>query len=88
LASAFGGTCSGIGGEVGGEAGEEVGLSGSDFTVGIGKKEGVDAIDLAEESEGGLHGGDIGDGKVVIGSDEVGGRFEKKADMEIGLVSA
>jgi hypothetical protein len=35
-----------------------------------------------------LHGGDIGDGKVVIGSDEVGGRFEEKADLEIGLVSA
>ena len=63
-------------------------MGGSDFAVGIGKKEGVDAIDLAEESEGGLHGGDIGDGKVVIGSDEVGGRFEEKADLEIGLVSA
>jgi hypothetical protein len=69
LAAAFGGTCSGIGGEVGGEAGEEVGLSGSDFAVGIGNEEGVDAVDLAEESEGGLHGGDISDGKVVIGSD-------------------
>ena len=88
LSAAFGGACAGIGGEVGGEAGEEVGLGGSDFAVGIGKKEGVDAIDLAEESEGGLHGGDIGDGKVVIGSDEVGGRFEEKADLEIGLVSA
>jgi hypothetical protein len=65
-----------------------VGLSGSDFAVGIGKKEGVDAIDLAEEPEGGLHGGDIGDGKVVIGSDEVGGRFKEKADTEIGLVSS
>jgi len=63
-------------------------LSGSDFAVGIGKKEGVDAVDLAEEPEGGLHGGDIGDGKVVIGSDEVGGRFEEKADTEIGLVSS
>ena len=51
-------------------------MSGSDFAVGIGKKEGVDAIDLAEKPEGGLHCGDIGDGKVVIGSDEVGGRFE------------
>ena len=62
-------------------------MSGSDFAVGIGKKEGVDAVDLAEEPEGGLHGGDIGDGKVVIGSDEVGGRFDEKADLEIGLVS-
>jgi hypothetical protein len=52
LASAFGGASSGIGGEVGGEAGEEAGLGRSDFSVGIGKKEGVDAIDLAEESEG------------------------------------
>jgi hypothetical protein len=88
LAAAFRGTCSGIGGEVGGEAGEEVGLDGSDFAFGIGKKEGVDAIDLAEKPEGGLHCGDIGDGKVVIGSDEVGGRFEEKADLKIGLVSA
>lgn len=63
-------------------------MSGSDFAVGIRKKEGVDAVDLAEESEGGLHCGDIGDGKVVIGSDEVGGGFEEKADLEIGLVSA
>ena len=63
-------------------------MSGSDFAVGIGKKEGVDAIDLAEKPEGGLHCGDIGDGKVVIGSDEVGGRFEEKADLKIGLVSA
>jgi len=69
LASAFGGASSGIGREVGGEAGEEVGLSGGDFAVGIGNEEGVDAVDLAEESEGGLHGGDISDGKVVIGSD-------------------
>jgi len=88
LSAAFGGASAGIGREVGGEAGEEVGLSGSDFAFGIGKKEGVDPIDLAEESEGGLHGGDIGDGKMVIGPDEVGGRFEEKADLEIGLVSA
>jgi hypothetical protein len=43
---------------------------------------------VEREIEGGLHSSDIGDGKVVIGSDEVGGRFEEKADLEIGLVSA
>ena len=73
---------------MGGEAGEKVGSSRSDLAGGIGKQEGVDAVDLACESERGLDGGDIGDSEVVIGSDEVGGRFEKEADLEIGLVSA
>jgi len=70
---------------MGGEAGEEVGSGGSDFAVGIRKKKSINTVDLACESEGGLDGGDIGDGEVVIGPDEVGGRFEKEADLEIGL---
>jgi hypothetical protein len=35
-------------------------------------EEGFDAIDLAGEAEGGLYGGDIGDGEVVVRADEVG----------------
>jgi hypothetical protein len=42
---------------------------------------------LAEETEGGLDGGDIGDGEVVIGSEEVGGGFEKEANLEVGLMT-
>jgi len=35
-------------------------------------EEGFDVIDLAGESEGRLDGGDVGDGEVVIRTDEVG----------------
>ena len=42
---------------------------------------------MAEETEGGLDGGDIGDGEVVIGSEEVGGGFEKEANLEVGLMT-
>jgi len=42
---------------------------------------------LAGESEGGLQGGDIGDGEVVIGSKEIGGWFEKEANLEVGLMA-
>ena len=50
-------------------------------------KQGFDAVDLARESKGGLDGGDIGDGEVIIGSQEVGGRFEKEADPKVGLMA-
>ena len=88
VATSLGRAGASVSGQMGGEAGEEVGSGGSDLAGGIRKKEGIDAVDLACESEGGLDGGDIGDGEVVIGPDEVGGRFEKEADLEIGLVSA
>jgi hypothetical protein len=42
---------------------------------------------LAEESEGGLDGGDISDGEVIIGSKEVRGWFEKEANLEVGLMA-
>jgi hypothetical protein len=35
-------------------------------------EEGFDPVDLAGEAEGGLDGGDVGDGEVVIRADEVG----------------
>ena len=35
-------------------------------------EEGFDPVDLAREAEGGLYGGDIGDGEVVVRADEVG----------------
>lgn len=57
------------------------------FSRGIGAEEGLDAVDLARESKGGLDGRDIGDGEVIIGSQEVGGRFEKEADPEVGLMA-
>jgi len=50
-------------------------------------EEGFYAIDLAGESEGGLNGGDVGDGKVVIRADEVGRGFEKKSDLEFCLMA-
>ena len=50
-------------------------------------KKGFDAVDLAGESKGGLDGGDIGDREVIIGSQEVGGRFEKEANPEVGLMA-
>ena len=88
VATSLGRAGASVSGQMGGEAGEEVGSGGSDLAGGIRKKEGINTVDLACESEGGLDGGDIGDGEVVIGSYEVGGRFEKEADLEIGLVSA
>lgn len=87
LATAFGGTRSGVGGEVGCKAFEEGGASCGNFSRGIGLKKGFDAVDLAGESKGGLDGGDIGDREVIIGSQEVGGRFEKEADPEVGLMA-
>jgi hypothetical protein len=50
-------------------------------------KKGFDAVDLARESKGGLDGGDISDGEVIIGSQEVGGGFDKKANLEVGLMA-
>ena len=50
-------------------------------------EEGFDAIDLAGEAEGGLDGGDVGDGEVVIRADEVGRGFEKKSDLEFCLMA-
>jgi hypothetical protein len=87
LASAFRGTGSGVGGEMGFKAFEKGGASCGNFSRGIGLKQGFDAVDLAGESKGGLDGGDIGDGEVVIGSQEVGGSFEKEADPEVGLMA-
>ena len=87
LATAFGGTRSGVGGEVGCKAFEKGGAGCGNFSRGIGLKKGFDAVDLAEEPKGGLDGGDISDGEVIIGSQEVGGRFEKEADLEVGLMA-
>ena len=87
LATAFGGTRSGVGGEVGCKAFEKGGASCGNFSRGIGLKKGFDAVNLAGEPKGGLNGGDIGDREVVIGSQEVGGRFEKEADLEVGLMA-
>jgi len=42
---------------------------------------------LVGETEGGLDGGDISDGEVVIGSEEVGGGFEKEANLQVGLMT-
>ena len=50
-------------------------------------EEGFDAIDLAGEAEGGLDGGDVGDGEVVIRADEVGRGFEKKSDLKFCLMA-
>ena len=87
LASAFGGAGSGVGGEVGFKAFEKGRASCGNFSRGIGLKKGFDAVDLAEEPKGGLDGGDISDREVIIGSQEVGGRFEKEADPEVGLMT-
>ena len=87
LASAFRGTGSGVGGEMGREAFEKGGAGRGNFSRGIGAEEGFDAVDLARESKGGLDGRDIGDGEVVIRSKEVGGGFEKKANLEVGLMA-
>jgi len=87
LTTAFGGAGSGVGGEVGYKAFEKGGASCGNFSRGIGAEEGFDAVDLARESKGGLDGGDISDGEVIIGSQEVGGRFENEADPEVGLMA-
>jgi hypothetical protein len=87
LASAFRGTGSGVGGEMGCEPFEKGGAGRGNFSRGIGLKKGFDAVDLAREPKGGLDGGDISDGEVIIGSQEVGGRFEKEADPEVGLMA-
>ena len=50
-------------------------------------EEGFDPVDLAGEAEGGLDGGDVGDGEVVIRADEVGRGFEKKSDLEFCLMA-
>jgi hypothetical protein len=50
-------------------------------------EEGFDAIELAGEAEGGLDGGDVGDGEVVIRADEVGRGFEKKSDLKFCLMA-
>jgi hypothetical protein len=87
LATAFGGTSSGVGGEVGCKAFEEGGASCGNFSRGIGLKKGFDAVDLAGESKGGLDSRDISDGEVIIGSEEVGGGFKKEANLEVGLMA-
>ena len=69
------------------EAFEKGGASCGNFSRGIGAEEGFDAVDLARESKGGLDGRDISDCEVIIGSQEVGGRFEKEADPEVGLMA-
>ena len=76
-----------MGGEVGCKAFEEGRASCGNFSRGIGLNKGFDAVDLAREPKGGLDGGDISDGEVIIGSQEVGGRFEKEADPEVGLMA-
>jgi hypothetical protein len=50
-------------------------------------EEGFDPVDLAGEGEGGLNGGDVGDGEVVVRADEVGRGFEKKSDLEFCLMA-
>jgi hypothetical protein len=87
LATAFGGAGPGVGGEVGFKAFEKGRAGCGNFSRGIGLKKGFDAVDLAEEPKGGLDGGDISDREVIIGSQEVGGRFEKEADSEVGLMT-
>jgi hypothetical protein len=87
LTTAFGGAGPGVGGEVGCKAFEKGRASCGNFSRGIGLKKGFDAVDLAREPKGGLDGGDISDGEVIIGSQEVGGRFEKEADPEVGLMA-
>jgi len=87
LASAFRGTGSGVGGEMGCEPFEKGGAGRGNFSRGIGLKKGFDAVDLAGEPKGGLDGGDISDGEVIIGSQEVGGGFDKKANLEVGLMA-
>jgi hypothetical protein len=76
-----------VGGEVGCKAFEKGGANCGNFSRGIGLKKGFDAVNLAGESEGGLNGGDISDREVIIGSQEVWGRFEKEADPEVGLMT-
>jgi hypothetical protein len=87
LSAAFWGAGSGVSGEMGCEAFEKGGAGCSNFSRVIGAEESFDAVDLAGESEGGLHGGDIGDGEVVIGSKEIGGWFEKEANLEVSLMA-
>ena len=87
LSATFGGTSSGVGGEVAFKAFEKGGAGCGNFSRGIGLKKGFDAVDLAGESKGGLDGRDIGDGEVVIRTKEVGRRFEKKANLEVGLMA-
>ena len=87
LTTTFGGTSSGVGGEVRCKAFEKGGASCGNFARGIGLKKGFDAVDLAGEPKGGLDGGDISDGEVIIGSQEIGGRIEKEVDPEIGLMA-
>ena len=87
LSAAFWGTGSGVGGEVGCEAFEKGGAGCGNFSRGVGAEESFDAVDLAGESKGGLDGGDIRDREVVIGSKEVGGRFKKEANLEVGLMA-
>ena len=50
-------------------------------------EEGFDPVDFAGEAEGGLDGGDVGDGEVVIRADEVRRGFEKKSDLEFCLMA-
>lgn len=76
-----------MGRKVGGDAFEQSGARGGDFSGRVGLKEGLDAIDLSGQSEGGLDGSDIGDGQVVVGTDQVRRGFEEKTDTEVGLVS-
>jgi len=88
LATAFGGAGPSVGGEVGFKAFEKGRAGCGNFSRGIGLKKGFDAVDLAGEPKGGLDGGDISDGEVIIGSQEVGGRFEKEADLEVSLMAS
>jgi len=49
---------------------------------GVGTEEGFNAVDLAAELKAGLNGGDVGQGEVIVGADQVIGGFEQEADAQ------
>jgi len=55
---------------------------------GISTQEALDAVNLAAELKAGLDGGDVGKGKVIVGADQIVGRFEQEADAKGGFFAA
>jgi len=77
-----------MGGEFRREAFQKFAAGSVQLSGGIRTKKSLDAVDLTAETKSSLDGGNIGDGKVIIGTEEIGGGFKKKTDAKVGPMSS
>ena len=78
----------GMGGKLGLQSGAQLRTGDILFRRRVGAQEGFDPVDLAAELKAGLDRGDVGQGEVIVGANQIVGGFKEKANSQSGLLPA